>query len=84
MPFLTPEYRGKKEALEYLEQYPTVSKANFMEEGRAEIERDFREASSQQRYIKGWDSAWDEVREGNVLDGPLLMTDEQVERLKGD
>jgi hypothetical protein len=61
MPFKTPQYMGKKEALEYLKMYPTVTKRIFMDEGRADIERDYKEKSSQERYIKGWESAWDEA-----------------------
>jgi hypothetical protein len=58
MPFKTPQYAGKKEALEYLEQYPTISKRLFMDEGRAEIERDYNEKHAQESYIKGWNGAW--------------------------
>jgi hypothetical protein len=58
MPFKTPQYMGRKEAIEYLEMYPTVSKASFMDEGRAEIERDYREKHAQESYIKAWDGAW--------------------------
>lgn len=57
---ISPEDCGKKEALEYLEMYPTAKRAGFMDEGPAEIERDYSEKHAQERYIKAWNSAWDE------------------------
>lgn len=59
MPFLTPQYVGKKVGSSFLEEYPNTTKEDFMDEGE-ELSKQYREEHAQKRYLQGWERAFDE------------------------
>lgn len=59
MPFKTPQYIGHKQGRAHLLSLHITWEDDYMKEGQ-EMSKQYRDESSQQRYLQGWKKAFDE------------------------
>jgi hypothetical protein len=64
MPFLTPQYTGHKQGKAFLVEQDIIWKDDYMKKGQ-ENSKQYGEEASQQRYLQGWEKAFEEMQDPN-------------------